>query len=236
MNYQQPGYQQPPRQPYPDQPQYYQQPPTTPPYPGQRYVETPPMQPTKPPKKKPNKWLGVIVGVIIVIVVIAVANSNHGSPNTATSSTPANAATGGSTPASTQPPANQHFHVGDQVTVGSTWKAVVSGVSTDNGGAYYGPKDGNTYLVVDISLTNLSSKEQHISSILNFTLKDSTGQKYNEGIDPNAGATLDGKVEAGGPLRGVIVYEVPLSVKSFTLAFEPDIMASGQTIWDLTLP
>ena len=140
--------------------------------------------------------------------------------------------TGNTTPAATP---GAHFKVGDTVTVGSTWKAVVNSVKTDDGGQYSALKPGNTYLVVDISLTNLSDKEQNVSSALNFTLQDSTGQKYTESIDPNAGATLDGKVSVGSPLRGVIAYEVPSSTKSFVLNFVPDITGTGQTTWDLSL-
>jgi hypothetical protein len=116
----------------------------------------------------------------------------------------------GSTPATTQAPA-KHFKIKDTVKV------------------------GDTYLVVNISLTNLSNQEQSISSALNFTLQDSTGQKYDESIDTNAGATPDGKVAAGSPLRGSVAYEVPSSTKKFTLSFAPDITSSGQSIWDLSL-
>src|SRR5438067_13827745 len=84
-----------------------------------------------------------------------------------------------------------------------------------------------------ITAQNMSSSEQNISSELNFHLQDASGQKYTETIDPDAGATLDGKVEAGSPSKGVIVYEAPTSVKSFVFSFEPDITASGQTVWDI---
>lgn len=131
--------------------------------------------------------------------------------------------------------ASQHFKPGDTVKVGSDWQVVVNSVKTDDGGQYSALKSGDIYLVVDISLTNLSSKEQTVSSALSFTLQDSTGQKYNESIDGNAGATLDGKVSAGSPLKGVIAYEVPSSVKSFTFNFAPDIVSSGQTTWDLSV-
>ena len=43
----------------------------------------------------------------------------------------------------------------------------------------------------------------------------------------------DGKVEAGSLLRGQLVYEVPTSQKTFTFNFEADIVAGGQTVWDL---
>jgi hypothetical protein len=234
---------QPPNQGYPNQPPYQgppsqpgmpyqQQPQGYPPNPQQPYQQPFQQQPApQPPKKKANKVAIGCIGaiVLVVIIIIAAAAGSHGSsPNAGT--------TTGTNSNPTTSTTSQHFKVGDAVTVGSTWKAVVNSVKTDDGGQFSSAlKAGDTYLVVNISLTNLSSQEQNVSSELNFTLQDSTGQKYTEGIDPNAGATLDGKVSAGSPLRGVIVYEVSASMKSFVLNFAPDLISSGQTTWDLNL-
>jgi hypothetical protein len=161
---------------------------------------------------------------IVIGALLACGESNTG---TATTSNSTNSTTSNSAP--------QHFKVGDTVKVGDTWQVVVNSVKTDNGGQFSGLKSGDTYLVADVSLTNLSSTEQNVSSVLFFTLQDSTGQKYNETVDPNASATLDGKVSAGSPLRGSLVYEVPASMKSFVLNFAPNIAGSGQTTWDITV-
>lgn len=160
--------------------------------------------------------------LLIVTALLACGESN----NTGT-------ATSNSSKTDTKPA--QHFKVGETVKVGDTWQAIVNGAKTDDGGQYSALKSGDTYLVVDVSLTNLSNKEQNVSSILNFTLQDSTGQKYNETIDANAGASLDGKVSAGSPLRGSLAFEVPASIHQFVLNFAPDFVGSGQTTWDLSI-
>lgn len=160
---------------------------------------------------------------IIIGVLIACGASDT---NTGKSSTPG---------ATTQ--TASHFKVGDTVAVGNTWKVVVNGVATDDGGQFSTLKAGDTYVLVDISLTNRSSTEQNVSSLLEFTFKDSTGLKYDEGIDTNAsGSSPNGKVAAADTLRGTIAYEVPATQKAFTLSFTPDITSSGQTIWDLAIP
>ena len=51
--------------------------------------------------------------------------------------------TGNTTPAATP---GAHFKVGDTVTVGSTWKAVVNSVKTDDGGQYSALKPGTPTL------------------------------------------------------------------------------------------
>jgi hypothetical protein len=169
-----------------------------------------------------KRFIPLFALCIVIGALLACGESNTGTTSTSTNST-------------SKPAASQHFKVGDTVKVGSDWQAVVNSVKTDDGGQYSGLKSGDTYIVVDVSLTNLSSTEQNVSSELNFTLQDTTGQKYTEGIDSNAGATLDGKVEAGQPLRGTIAFEVPATVKQFTFNFSPDITGSGQTTWDLSV-
>ncbi len=97
------------------------------------------------------------------------------------------------------------------------------------------PKSGDTYLVIDASFKNVSSTEQDLSTLLQLSLKDATGQKYDETITTFAKQPPDGKVAAGDIVRGQVVYEVPSAQKAFTLAFQSDIVSSGQVIWDIKL-
>jgi Domain of unknown function (DUF4352) len=135
--------------------------------------------------------------------------------------------------APTQAPA-KHFKPGDQVNVGANWQVTVNTAKTSQGDSFITPKSGNQYLLIDVSLKNISNKEEVASSLAQWALRDTTGQQYTETIVTDATAP-DGKVEAGSPLRGVLAYEVPTSTKSFTLAFENDLLSSGQTIWDIAL-
>ncbi|HEX9035476.1 MAG TPA: DUF4352 domain-containing protein [Ktedonobacterales bacterium] len=128
-----------------------------------------------------------------------------------------------------------HFKVGDQVKVGDTWVVTLNSVTTHGSTDIDQLNAGDTYLVLDMTFKNVSSQEQSLSSLLQLSLKDSTGQSYNETVTSFAKATPDGKVEAGGLSRGQLVFEVPSSQKSFTLAFEADITSGGQTIWDIKL-
>jgi hypothetical protein len=118
------------------------------------------------------------------------------------------------------------------VNVGGTFLVTVNSVKTSKGGEFDQPKAGDTYLIIDTSIKNTSSKEQDLSSLLQFTLKDSTGQKYDQTFISGATAP-DGKLEPGDIVRGQLAYEVPTSQHAFTLAFEADIISSGQTLWDL---
>jgi len=141
------------------------------------------------------------------------------------------ATTGGTSASSTA----KHFKVGDQVKVGDSWIVTVNSAKLHGPTTYDQPKAGDTYLVLDITFKNVSSKEQDLSSILQLSLKDSTGQTYNETVTTFVSGSPDGKVASGDLLRGQVVYEVPKAQKAFTLAFEADITSGGQTIWDINV-
>jgi hypothetical protein len=139
------------------------------------------------------------------------------------------------TPAATSPTA-KHSRVGETVKVGNLWEVVVNSVKTSKGDDYTKPDAGRVFLVITVSLKNISATEQNVSSLLSFKLRDSTGTEgktsfLTSGVDP----APNGKVAAGSPVKGDLVYEVADSQKQFTLAFEADLTSGGQTIWDLSI-
>ena len=81
--------------------------------------------------------------------------------------------------------------------VGDTWVVTVNSVKTNTGSEFSQPKSGYTYLVVDVTLKNTSSSVQPVSSLMMFSLKDQTGQKYTETFTDFAKATPEGKVSPG---------------------------------------
>ena len=198
-------------------------------------------QPPQPTERKKSK-LPIIIGGIVVLVLFAcvglsVLASHMSSPNTSTTTNTSslnNNSTSETT--STTVPTNKHYNQTDAVQVGNIYDIKIVSVKTSTGSQLFQPqKAGDVFLVFVIKVKNISSQEQAVSSLLSFTLQDTNGQKYNETIDPDAGATLDGKIEPGSLLQGSIVYEVPSSVKNFTLAFQASILDTGQVIWNINV-
>lgn len=163
----------------------------------------------------------LLLAIGAVIMACGSTTDNSGSTTTGTSAT--------STPAA------KHFKVGQQVKVGSTWVVTVNSVTRHGATDMDQPKAGDTYLVVDATFKNISSAEQNLSTLLQVTLKDATGQSYDETITTFANQPPDGKIAAGSVSRGQMVYETPTTQKSYTLAFESDIMSSGQVVWDISI-
>ncbi|GER82472.1 MAG: DUF4352 domain-containing protein [Thermogemmatispora sp.] len=180
-----------------------------------------------------KRVLSLVIGAAIIIMALLACGESTSS-NTGTAVTPA-ASTSTSKSNGATAPATQHFKVGQVVKVGNTWQVTVLGVKTSSGDEFNQPKAGDTFLLIDVSLKNLSSSEQSVSSVMNFTLRDSSGQQMDFTIVTSAPKTPDGKVEAGGQIRGTLAYEVPLSEHHYTLAFVSDLLESGQTIWDITI-
>ena len=210
-----------PNTPYPQQsyqppPQYYQQ---------QPYYQQPPMQ---PPKKKSRAWLWIVLGVAGVLLCscigfAAVSASQQKATSTITA------------PADTQSANNtaQSNAIGKPVVVNSDWTVTLNNVSTSQGTQLDQPKAGHILLVINVTLKNTSSAVQKASTLVQWALKDSTGQTYNQDILFGAGP--DGTVGAGSVIRGNIAYEVPTSAHSFTLQFVPNIGSTDLAEWNVSI-
>jgi len=229
-----------PSQPYPTAaPQAY---PATTPAPYPPYGTLPPQ-----PPRKSNTTLLAVIGVIVAIlivgvgVIVAVSRSSANSPtvqvNSTPNSQPTNSATQSSQP--TTLPTNSasgNHKVGDKVSLDG-YTIVVNSVKTTPGGQYDTPQHaGDIYLEIDVSITNQTGKAQSFDSMESFTLKDSTGQQYDQTILLDAPSSPDGTIQNGGTLRGTMPYEIAPSMKSFELDFSPDPFENtDQATWNLSV-
>ena len=164
---------------------------------------------------------GISASILIVLLLFTILATTL-NPKTSVSSS------GDSTGTQTQ----QHFRVGQQVTIGSDWQVTVNSAKTSHGNTYSTPSADNVFLIVDVTLRNTATTQQDISSAANFSLQDATGQQYMETFVSNE-TPPDGKVTAGSLLRGQLSYEVPQTQTQFTFHFQPDIITGGETTWDL---
>ncbi|WP_052887746.1 DUF4352 domain-containing protein [Thermogemmatispora carboxidivorans] len=178
-----------------------------------------------------KRVLSLVIGVGLLIMALLACDGSTSS-NTGTAVTPSSSST---TNKPTGTTTTQHFKVGQAVKVGDIWQVTVLGAKTSDGDEFSHPKTGNTYLLIDVALKNLSNSEQTVSSAVNFTLRDSSGQEMDFAFVSSAPKTPDGKVEAGEQIRGTLTYEVPRSEHHYTLAFVSDLLESGQTIWDISI-
>ena len=222
-----PTVQQPPQ--VPQQPMYQQQPPM---YPPPTY-----QPPQKPPHSRRRLWLilGIIAAVLVIGIIGASMASSGGQQTTTPQATQAvqQTTTQPSQPTATQAPVTNT--IGKPVQVGDTWVVTVNSVKTNTGSEFSQPRSGYTYLVVDVTLKNISSSNQDASSIMMFGLKDQTGQTYTMTFTDFAKAAPDGTVSSGSLLRGELVYEVPSSMHAFNFSFQPSFLTTDLAEWNVTV-
>lgn len=181
-----------------------------------------------------SKRFLVICFCLVVLIGSLLACGESSNTNTGTSvNTNTSSSSSGSTP--TTAPAAQHFKVGQTVNVGSQDDITIHSAKIVKPGQYdVVQHKGDVYLVFDVSMKNTSNQEQDISTF-SFTLRDTSGQQYDQGYVSGQEAMLTGKVEPGSSIKGSITYEIPSNQHTFTLAYENDVFSSGQTIWDISV-
>jgi hypothetical protein len=138
-------------------------------------------------------------------------------------------------PINVTPVSDVHFAVGDIVSIGGTWQITITKASLQQGGQYDSPAPGTRYLVLSLVIKNISQDEQRFFGSAAFTLRTPDGQAIYTTFISSAKPEPSGKVEAGGPLAGDIVYNVPVAIHAFSLSFELDPSSPGQTVWDITV-
>lgn len=193
-----------------------------------------------PPNKKSRKGLLIVLGVILAVALVACVGisalimAGGKAAQQAVNQASTQVAQLPTTQPTTQSSTQAQTKVGVPFVVNDTWTVTVNKVSTNQGDNLINiPKAGNIYLVVNVTLKNTSSQNQGASSLVMFSLKDSTGQTYNQNIV--FGHSPDGQAAAGGLVRGDIAYEVPKSIHSFTLQFVSSLASSDLTEWNLTI-
>ena len=172
-----------------------------------------------------KRALPIIIGLTLLAGAL-LACGGSSDTNTGTKANPSNSAT-------KQAPA-QKFKQGDVVKVGDTWEVTINSFKTftsDN--QFEQPKDGYMFVDVNVTIKNISAKED-TTNPYDFSLRGGAdGTKYDSAIVDVTSAS--GKIEPGDQQSGDLAYEVKSSEKTFILSFEPNAFSGGQTQWELSL-
>lgn len=158
--------------------------------------------------------------VITLVLVLAAC----GPPQEATQTDPG--------PAPTTPDPPQIYEVGDTVQLGD-YKITVNKVRLDSGGEWFGPDEGEAWVVIDCTLENVGDKPLPVSSMLMFDLMDIDGRSQDMTMMADTKGQLDGEIAAGRRMSGEIAYSVPLDIEGMEFVFKGDILRTGQAIFAL---
>lgn len=189
--------------------------------------QPPAKQPILPTKARTSPsgsraiWLAFTIGIFIGVSIGYPVW--HGIPNNLIANT------------TQQQPTNsqQTFYQVGQTLSNSTWNVTLNSVNTSTGNGSSQPTAGNIFLVVDVTAQNLSSSPQIVSSVATFTLKDDTGQVYQETITGIGEPPDTTALQPNDTLRGQISYDVPKSLNHFTFQFQDTNGSTGT--WEFSV-
>lgn len=132
----------------------------------------------------------------------------------------------------------KHHTVGEEVTVGKNWKITISKVRPAPGKYAVPSKSTDQWLDISVKMVNISNQQEEAIGAGGFQLRDADGTIMGIAgftIDDDAKPAPQGSVEAGSPISGDLVYEVPKASKTFQLLFMQYSYANGPTTWDIAL-
>lgn len=122
------------------------------------------------------------------------------------------------------------YQIGDPIEISDLIIQVYQ-VTYPAGTAIVKPKEGYTFVAVDVQVDNQGSSVQEITSVLQMYLKDETGQKYtfHLGAQSLLDAGLpDDELQPGERVRGEIGFQVPLDSPNLVFVFDAEIFGFGK--------
>lgn len=113
--------------------------------------------------------------------------------------------------------------VGDTFEAGSGLTMTVLGLEEPAADDFLKPDEGNKFVIVRAVVENGGGEAQPVSSLLQMSLYDGAGNKYDLDIlaATLAEQTLDGEVPAGGSLEGGVGFQIPADASGLIFVFNP---------------
>jgi hypothetical protein len=126
--------------------------------------------------------------------------------------------------------AQQTYNVGNVIAMGTT-NITVNEVLYPTGDEFNKPNAGFKFLVVDLTIENLSATAISVSSLLQMSVKDSSSQKYDVDLMASVasgGSSPEGEIAPGEKLRGQVGFQIPESAAGLVFVFDADVWGSGK--------
>jgi hypothetical protein len=160
-----------------------------------------------------------------LILIVAVGLACGGSDTT----TGTNAGGSPTTPAG---PA-KHLQIGNSAQVGD-WQVTVNSAKTNSGSDFNKPqKAGNLFILIDVTMKNISRQQQVASSLGQFKLRNQAGEEMAIAIVTEVSPPPNGNVAAGSQVKGKLAYEVPKDAHAFVLEVTGGTISTDQVLWDI---
>ncbi len=141
-----------------------------------------------------------------------------------------------STTGATEDTGKQEFSLGDTVELNDVTVSFLD-ITTSTGSDFNKPADGKVFVLCEFEITNNSSDELAVSSMLSFDAYcDDYSCDYSMGalLEKGEKNQLDGTVAVGKKIKGVIGYEVPTDWKELEIQYTIDILSDEKIVFVTT--
>lgn len=129
------------------------------------------------------------------------------------------------------------YAVGETFKIGNL-QYKINCVRTSDGAANksMSPKQGNTFLLIDLTIENQGVTDTEVRSMVGFKLRDTDGRSpaFSMGAAMVVKDAMDGTISAGGEIKGELGYEVLKGAQTFQLVITPYPLSSKTAIVHIT--
>ncbi|MGF7059291.1 DUF4352 domain-containing protein [Brassicibacter mesophilus] len=178
--------------------------------------------PEKPKKPFYKRWWFIVIVVIIAISIIG--GRGEDKPKVSEDSQSKQVVSENKPAEEKTPEEPEFFKLGETVETNKI-KATISDIEKPKGNDFIRPADGKEFVLLNVTIENISSEEINISSMLSFnayTDDESMNESLSAQTAKEGTKTLDGTIAAGKKLTGILGYEVPRDWKKIEVHFTPD--------------
>lgn len=127
----------------------------------------------------------------------------------------------------------EFFKIGE-TAVTKKVKATITEMEKSEGDEFNKPADGHEFVLLHMTIENVSDQEIVVSSMLNFNAyvdDNAINENLAAQISKDGAKTMDGTIAAGKKLTGTLAYEVPKGWQKLEIHFKPDQFSDTTIKW-----
>lgn len=114
------------------------------------------------------------------------------------------------------------------------FKITVHGIKTTKKISIYSPSEGNTFLLVSVSVENIDKNERFLA-VSNFNVVDGDRHQYTPRAAGESTLLESGDIGSGNIAEGQIVYEVPIDATGLELQYTSSALFSDDQVVHVAL-
>ncbi|MBQ7344763.1 MAG: DUF4352 domain-containing protein [Oscillospiraceae bacterium] len=132
----------------------------------------------------------------------------------------------------TTAPSDKVFGVGERVVMDDVY-VTLNAVTESTGSEYFTPEEGNIFVICEFTIENETDEELVVSSMMSFKgYVDSYATDYSlTGLMAADKDQLDGTIDAGKKMNGVIAFEVPADWSELEVHYTPNLYSSKDFVF-----